>query len=138
MEAIERLGRSRLTPQLARAHLLYGEWLRRDRRRLDARNQLRCARDMFIGMGAEAFVARAERELLATGETARKRTSESRDELTPQEMQIAQFARDGLSNPEIGARLFISPRTVEYHLRKVFAKLDITGRDHLDRVLRHE
>ena len=134
-EAIERLGRTRLAFELARAHLLYGEWLRRDRRRIDARDQLRTAQDMFTAMGAEAFAARAGRELLATGETARKRTSESRDELTAQERQIAQFARDGLSNPEIGARLFISPRTVEYHLRKVFAKLEITSREHLARAL---
>ena len=134
-EAIERLGRTRLAFELARAHLLYGEWLRRDRRRIDARDQLRRALDMFTSMGAEAFAARAGRELLATGETARKRTSESRDELTAQERQIAQFARDGLSNPEIGARLFISPRTVEYHLHKVFAKLGITSREHLARVL---
>ena len=134
-EAIERLGRTRLAFELARAHLLYGEWLRRDRRRIDARDQLRLARDTFTSMGAEAFAARAGRELLATGETARKRTDETRDELTPQETQIAQFARDGLSNAEIGARLFISPRTVEYHLHKVFIKLDITSREHLDRVL---
>ena len=86
-------------------------------------------------MGAEAFAARARRELLATGEAARKRTAETRDDLTAQETQIAQFARDGLSNAEIGARLFISPRTVEYHLHKVFLKLDITSREHLDRVL---
>jgi DNA-binding CsgD family transcriptional regulator len=134
-EAIERLGRTRLAFELARGHLLYGEWLRRDRRRIDARNHLRRARDMFASMGAEAFGARAGRELLATGETARKRTGGSRDELTAQEMQIAQFAREGLSNPEIGARLFISPRTVEYHLHKVFAKLGITSREHLARVL---
>ena len=134
-EAIERLGRTRLAFELARAHLLYGEWLRRDRRRIDARDQLRLAQDSFTVMGAEAFAARAGRELLATGETARKRTAETRDELTPQETQIAQFARDGLSNADIGARLFISPRTVEYHLHKVFIKLDITTREHLDRVL---
>jgi DNA-binding CsgD family transcriptional regulator len=134
-EAIDRLGRSRMAFELARARLLYGEWLRRDRRRIDAREQLRAAREMFTSMGAEAFAARAGRELLATGETARKRTAESRDELTAHEMQIAQLARDGLSNPEIGARLFISPRTVEYHLHKVFAKLDITTRERLDRVL---
>ena len=130
-EAIERLGHTRLAFELARAHLLYGEWLRRDRRRIDARDQLRKALDMFTGMGAEAFAARAGRELLATGETARKRTSENRDELTAQERQIAHFAREGLTNPEIGARLFISPRTVEYHLHKVFAKLGITSREHL-------
>jgi DNA-binding CsgD family transcriptional regulator len=134
-EAIDRLGRSRMAFELARAHLLYGEWLRRDRRRIDARDQLRLARDSFTSMGAEAFAARAGRELLATGETARKRTDETRDDLTAQETQIAQFARDGLSNAEIGARLFISPRTVEYHLHKVFIKLDITSREHLDRVL---
>ena len=134
-EAIDRLGRTRLALELARAHLVYGEWLRRDRRRSDARDLLRRAQDMFTSMGAAAFAARAGRELLATGETARKRTAETRDELTAQEMQIAQLARDGLSNPEIGARLFISPRTVEYHLRKVFTKLGITSREHLDRVL---
>ena len=133
-EAIERLGRTRLAFELARAHLLYGEWLRRERRRIDARDRLRAAQDMFTSFGAEAFAARAGRELLATGETARKRTVETRDELTAQETQIAQFARDGLSNAEIGARLFISPRTVEYHLHKVFTKLDITSREHLDRV----
>jgi DNA-binding CsgD family transcriptional regulator len=135
LEAIDRLGRTRLTLALARARLVYGEWLRRDRRRIDAREQLRLAKDMFTSMDAEAFAARAGRELLATGETARKRTAETRDDLTAQEVQIAQFARDGLSNTEIGARLFISPRTVEYHLHKVFTKLEITTREHLDRVL---
>ena len=134
-EAIERLGSTRMKLPLARAHLLYGEWLRRDRRRIDAREQLRRAQAMFTAMGAEAFAARAGRELLATGETARKRTDEARDELTAQETQIARLARDGLSNAEIGARLFISPRTVEYHLHKVFTKLGISTRDHLDRVL---
>jgi DNA-binding CsgD family transcriptional regulator len=134
-EAIERLGRTRLVLELARARLVYGEWLRRDRRRIDAREQLRLAQDMFTSMGAEAFSVRAGRELLATGETARKRTDETRDELTAQETQIAQFARDGLSNAEIAARLFISPRTVEYHLHKVFTKLGVTSREHLDRVL---
>ena len=134
-EAIDRLGRTRLAFELARAHLLYGEWLRRERRRLDAREQLHLARDAFASMGAEAFRARAGRELLATGETARRRTDETRDELTPQETQIAHLARDGLSNAEIGAQLFISPRTVEWHLHKVFGKLDITTRGHLDRVL---
>jgi DNA-binding CsgD family transcriptional regulator len=133
-EAIERLGHTRFAFELARAHLLYGEWLRRDRRRIDARHELRRAQDMFTSMGAEAFAARAGRELLATGETARKRTVETRDELTAQETQIAQLARDGLSNAEIGARLFISPRTVEYHLHKVFTKLGVTSREHLDRV----
>jgi DNA-binding CsgD family transcriptional regulator len=122
-------------PELARAHLLYGEWLRGDRRRLDAREQLGGAQDMFTAMGAEAFAGRAERELLAVGGSARKRTAKARDELTAQEAQIAQLARDGLSNAEIGARVFISPRTVEYHLHKVFAKLGISSREHLDRVL---
>jgi DNA-binding CsgD family transcriptional regulator len=134
-QAIEHLGRSRSSFDLARAHLLYGEWLRRQRRRIDARDQLRLARDTFTSMGAEAFAARAGRELLATGETARKRTDQARDELTAQETQIAQFARDGLSNAEIGARLFISPRTVEYHLHKVFTKLGIASREHLDSAL---
>jgi DNA-binding CsgD family transcriptional regulator len=133
--AIERLGRTRFRTELARAQLLYGEWLRRQGRRLDARAQLRAALTMFSSIGAEAFAARAERELLATGETARKRTTDTRDELTAQETQIARLARDGLSNAEIGARLFISPRTVEYHLHKVFTKLAITSREHLDRVL---
>ena len=135
LEAIDRLERTRLALVLARARLVYGEWLRRDRRRIDAREQLRLAKDMFTSMGADAFAARAGRELLATGETARKRTAENRDDLTAQEVQIARFARDGLSNTEIGARLFISPRTVEYHLHKVFTKLEITTREHLDRVL---
>jgi DNA-binding CsgD family transcriptional regulator len=121
--------------ELARTHLLYGEWLRRERRRVDAREQLRTAHDMLATMGVEAFAERARRELLATGETARKRTVETRDELTAQERQIARLALDGLSNPEIGARLFISPRTVKYHLRKVFTKLDISSRNQLDRVL---
>ena len=134
-EAIERLARTDLRPELARAHLLYGEWLRRDRRRLEAREELRTAHLMFTEIGMQAFGERTRKELLATGETARKRTAETRDELTPQEVQIAQFARDGLSNAEIGARLFISPRTVEYHLHKVFTKLGITSREHLDRVL---
>jgi DNA-binding CsgD family transcriptional regulator len=134
-ESIERLGRTRARAEVARAHLLYGEWLRRERRRVDAREQLRTAYDMLTTMGIEAFADRARRELLATGETVRKRTVEARDELTAQEAQIAQLARDGLSNPEIGTRLFISPRTVKYHLRKVFIKLDISSRNELDRVL---
>ena len=134
-EAIERLTRTHLRPELARAHLLYGEWLRRNRRRLEAREELRTANVMFTEIGMQAFGERTRKELLATGETARKRTAETRDELTPHEVQIAQFARDGLSNAEIGARLFISPRTVEYHLHKVFTKLGITSREHLDRAL---
>ena len=134
-ESIERLGRTRVRVELARGHLLYGEWLRRERRRVDAREQLRTAHDMLDAMGIEAFAERARRELLATGETVRKRTVETRDELTAQEALIARLARDGLSNPEIGTRLFISPRTVKYHLRKVFLKLDISSRNELDRVL---
>ena len=127
-EAIDRLSRTRLRPELARAHLLYGEWLRREGRRIDARAQLRTARDMLGVIGMEAFAERARRELLATGEKVRKRTVETRDDLTSQEEQIARMAGDGLSNPEIAARLFISPRTVEWHLRKVFTKLGISSR----------
>jgi DNA-binding CsgD family transcriptional regulator len=134
-ESIERLGRTRLRIELARAHLLYGEWLRRENRRADAREQLCPAHDMLAEMGVEAFAERARRELLATGATARKRTDETRSDLTAQEAQIARLARDGLSNPEIGTRLFISPRTVQYHLRKVFLKLGISSRIELDRVL---
>jgi DNA-binding CsgD family transcriptional regulator len=134
-EAIERLQRTRVRVELARAHLVYGEWLRREGRRVDAREQLRTADDMFTTMGVEAFAERAERELLTTGQRARKRSIETRDDLTAQEAQIARLARDGLSNPDIGARLFLSPRTVEYHLHKVFAKLDINSRKHLVRVL---
>jgi DNA-binding CsgD family transcriptional regulator len=134
-EAIERLARTRVRGEHARAHLLYGEWLRREGRRRDARDQLRTAHRMFTDMGIEAFAERARRELLATGETVRKRTVESRDELTAQEWQIARLARDGLSNPEIGARLFLSARTVEWHLRKVFVKLGIRSRRELANVL---
>jgi len=135
-ESIARLGKTRLRVDLARAHLLYGEWLRRERRRLDAREQLRTAHEMFDAMGTAGFAERAIRELQATGVTARKRTQPaSYAELTAQESRIAQLARDGLSNPEIGARLFISAHTVQYHLRKVFAKLGITSRSQLDRVL---
>ena len=127
-EAIDRLGRTPLRPELARAHLLYGEWLRRENRRIDARTQLRRAHELFVAIGMEAFAKRARGELLATGERVRKRTVETRDELTPQEQQIARLARDGLSNPEIGAQLFLSPRTVEWHLRKVYPKLGISSR----------
>jgi DNA-binding CsgD family transcriptional regulator len=133
-EAIERLAGSRITVHLARAHLVYGEWLRRENRRVDAREHLRTAHDMFNRIGAEAYAERALRELLATGETARKRTVDTRDALTPQEGQIARLARDGLSNPEIGAQLFISPRTVQYHLGKVFTKLGIISRNQLGRL----
>jgi DNA-binding CsgD family transcriptional regulator len=134
-EAIDRLGRTRLRPDVARAHLLYGEWLRRENRRVDARAQLRAAHELFVTIGMEAFAARARGELVATGETVRRRTAETRDELTAQERQIARLAREGLSNPEIGARLFLSPRTVEWHLHKVFAKLGIRSRRELAKAL---
>src|SRR4051812_28394485 len=134
-EAIERLSRTRLRPELARAHLLYGEWLRRENRRVDARDQLRTAHEMLVAIGMQAFAERARNELLATGEKVRKRTVETRDDLTAQERQIAGLARGGLSNPEIGARLFLSPRTVEWHLRNVFIKLHIRSRRELANAL---
>jgi DNA-binding CsgD family transcriptional regulator len=134
-EAIERLGRTRVRGDHARAHLLYGEWLRRGGRRVNAREQLRTAHRMFTDMGMEAFAERARRELRATGETVRKRWADTREELTPQEKHIARLARDGLSNPEIGARLFLSPRTVEWHLHHVFTKLGIRSRQQLARAL---
>ena len=134
-EALERLGRTRLRIERARTHLLYGEWLRREHRRVDARTQLRTAYEMLSTMGVDAFAHRAQRELLATGETVRERRVETRGDLTAQETQIARLARDGLTNPEIGAQLFISPRTVQYHLRKVFLKLGISSRAELDWVL---
>ena len=134
-DAIEHLGRTPLRTELARAHLLYGEWLRREKRRVDAREQLRAAHDQLSSIGMEAFAERARRELLATGERVTHRSVETRDDLTPQERQIAALARDGLSNPEIGARLFLSPRTVEWHLRKVFSKLGIRSRWDLASVL---
>jgi DNA-binding CsgD family transcriptional regulator len=130
-EALERLGRSRVAVHLARAHLVYGEWLRRQQRRVDARRQLRTAHDMFARFGAEAFAERAHRELQATGETVRKRSVETRDGLTAQETQVARLAATGHTNPEIGAQLFISSRTAEYHLRKVFSKLGISSRRQL-------
>jgi DNA-binding CsgD family transcriptional regulator len=134
-EAIERLGRCRVALDLARAHLLYGEWLRRRARRVDAREQLRSARASFAEMGAEAFAQRAGRELLATGETSRKRTIETTDELTPHEARIARMARDGASNQDIATQLFVSRKTVEYHLHKIFAKLGISARQQLSYVL---
>jgi ATP/maltotriose-dependent transcriptional regulator MalT len=130
-QAIDRLGRSRMAAHLARARLTYGEWLRRENRRVDARRQLRDAYDMFASMSADG----ARRELLATGEKVRKRRDDTRDELTPQEEYIARLARDGRTNPEIGAELFISARTVEWHLRKVFTKLGITSRKGLQTAL---
>ena len=134
-EAVERLGRTRIRVELARAHLLYGEWLRRRGRRVDARQQLRMSHEGCIAMGLEAFAERARRELLATGETVRDRGVETREELTAQEAQIAALAGDGKTNPEIGAELFISPRTVEWHLRKVYPKLGISSRRQLREAL---
>jgi len=135
-EAIEALGQSRMGAHLARARLSYGEWLRRENRRVDARDQLRQAYDAFTAMGANGFADRARRELLATGEKVRKRRDDTRDELTPQEKLIARLARDGRTNPEIGAELYISPRTVEWHLRKVYMKLGISSRKGLRGALR--
>ena len=122
-------------PNLARSHLVYGEWLRRENRRVDAREQLRSAHELFSSMGAGAFTERARRELLATGERARRRVDETRGDLTPQEAQIARLAADGYTNPEIGAQLFLSPRTVEWHLRKVYPKLGISSRRQLRTVV---
>jgi DNA-binding CsgD family transcriptional regulator/tetratricopeptide (TPR) repeat protein len=127
-DANERLGRTRLLPEVARTQLVYGEWLRREGRRLEARAQLRTAHDTFVAIGMGAFAERARHELLATGEKVRARSDETRGQLTPQEEQIARLARDGLSNPEIGSQLFLSPRTIEWHLHKVFGKLGITSR----------
>ena len=135
-EAIERLGRTRVRVELARARLLYGEWLRREGRRADARAQLRTAHEALTAMGVDAFADRARRELLATGETVRKRTVETSTELTSQEAHIARLVADGLTNPEIGAALYISPRTVEWHLRKIFAKLGVNSRRQLRLSLR--
>jgi DNA-binding CsgD family transcriptional regulator len=134
-ESIELLARSRATVDLARTRLLYGEWLRRENRRVDAREQLRAAHETFSDMGAEAFAERARRELTASGVTVRKRTVEAPTKLTAHEAQVARLAAEGHSNPEIGSQLFISPRTVEYHLHKVFAKLDISSRKDLRRAL---
>ena len=134
-EAIERLRRTRIRVELARSHLVYGEWLRRENRRVDARQQLRAAHEMLTTMGLAGFADRARRELLATGETARRRNAETFDELTPQEAQIARLAGQGLTNPEIGTQLFISSRTVEWHLGKVFSKLGVSSRRGLREVL---
>jgi DNA-binding CsgD family transcriptional regulator len=136
-DAIERLGRTRIRVALARAHLIYGEWLRREQRRVDARDQLRIAHEMLTGMANAAYAERARRELQATGETVRKRTVETLDELTPQEVQIGRLAADGLTNQQIGAQLFLSPRTVEWHLRKLFGKLGISSRKELRSALPH-
>lgn len=130
-DALGRLGRCGARAHLMRAHLLYGEWLRREGRRVDAREQLRTANERFAAMGADGFAQRAARELRATGGRARKLAIETREQLTPQEAQIAHLAGNGLSNPQIGAQLFISPRTVEYHLRKVFSKLGVRSRNEL-------
>ena len=129
--SIAALGRTRVRVELARAHLLYGEWLRRERRGLDAREELREAHKMFTEFGMEAFAERARVELEATGEHTRKRTVETRDDLTPQEAQVSRLAADGATNREIAAQLFISPSTVDYHLRKVFRKLGIKSRRQL-------
>ena len=135
LESLEQLGRSGVVTDFARSRLLYGEWLRRQRRRREAREQLRAACEMFSTLGAAAFARRAESELLATGEHARARTDETRTDLTPQELQVALLAADGQSNIEIAAQLYISPHTVSYHLRKVYAKLDVKSRNHLVRAL---
>ena len=127
-EAIERLERCRIVVHLARAHLVYGEWLRRENRRVEAREQLRNAYEMLSRMGADGLAERARSELLATGETVRKRTVETREVLTAQEAMVARLAAEGRTNPEIGSQLFISPRTAEYHLRKVFTKLGVSSR----------
>jgi DNA-binding CsgD family transcriptional regulator len=134
-EAHERLQQTRVHAEVARTRLLYGEWLRRERRRVDARGQLRTAHEMLSDMGIDGFAERAARELRATGATARKRRVELSGDLTPQETQIARLASEGLSNPDIAVRLFLSQRTIEYHLHKVFTKLGITSREHLDRAL---
>jgi DNA-binding CsgD family transcriptional regulator len=134
-EAVERLAGTRVAVHRARTHLVFGEWLRRENRRVDAREHLRTAHEMFSRFGAEGFAERARRELLATGETARRRRVAEVEALTAQEAEIARLARDGHTNPEIGSQLFISPRTVEYHLRKVFTKLGISSRRELRRAL---
>jgi DNA-binding CsgD family transcriptional regulator len=134
-EAISRLGRTRVRVELARAHLVFGEWLRRQNRRVDARDQLRSAYEMLTAMGIDGFAERAYRELLATGEIVRKRTAGTASQLTGQEARIARLAGEGKTNPEIGTQLFLSPRTVEYHLHKIFRKLGISSRRELRRAL---
>ena len=134
-ESIEHLGTTRMKADLARTHLLFGEWLRRQGRRTDARAELHVALEMLEATGLEGFAERARRELRATGETARKRQVDTQSQLTAQEAQVARLARDGLTNPEIASRLYISARTVQYHLSKVFSKLGITSRSQLDRVI---
>jgi DNA-binding CsgD family transcriptional regulator len=134
-EAIERLGRTRVAVHLARTHLVYGEWLRREGRRRDAREQLHTAHEMFDGFGANAFAERARRELVATGETVSRSAPGVPEALTAKEAQIARLAAEGKTNPEIGAELFISPRTVEWHLHKVFTKLDVDSRGKLHAAL---
>ena len=130
-EAIERLGASRIASQLARSHLVYGEWLRRERRRQDAREHLRIAHQMLSDMGAEAFAERAAGELRATGEHPRSRSAQPTDALTEHELHIARLVATGATNREVGAQLFLSPRTIEAHLRSIFRKLDITSRRQL-------
>jgi DNA-binding CsgD family transcriptional regulator len=136
VQAIERLDRSLVRPEAARAHLVFGEWLRRENRRVEARHHLRVAYDQLSAMGMDAFAERAKRELATTGDTQRKRTFSTVFELTPQETQIARLAADGRTNPEIGAQLFISTHTVQYHLRKIFAKLGVSSRRELPQVVR--
>jgi DNA-binding NarL/FixJ family response regulator len=131
LESIERLGRTRIRVELARSHLLYGEWLRRERRRIDARVQLRLAHNMFTTMGAEAFAERTRIELVATGEKARKRTPQTPLQLTPQEDQVCRLAAEGSTNAEIAARMYVSASTVDYHLRKAFQKLGVRSRAQL-------
>jgi DNA-binding CsgD family transcriptional regulator len=131
LEAIKRLGRTGVLVELARARLLYGEWLRRQGRRIEARAELRAAHETFLAMGIDGFAQRTLQELLATGETVRKRNVETFADLTPQEAAIARLAGSGHTNPEIGTQLYLSPRTVEWHLRKVFAKLNVTSRRQL-------